>query len=126
MSRFILSPEARDDLLEIADHIAQDSPKTARRVVRELKAAMQRLKEEAEKAKKELSTAQEAEVNLPFLTADADGPKHFEFPESGRPAIQTTDRQFEAYYLAHLTQHITRQFYDHDQLDTVAEDAAAL
>lgn len=43
------------------------------------KAAMQRLKEEAEKAKKELSTAQEAEVNLPFLTADADGPKHFEY-----------------------------------------------
>ena len=43
------------------------------------KAAMQRLKEEAEKAKKELSTSQEAEVNLPFLTADADGPKHFEY-----------------------------------------------
>ena len=43
------------------------------------KAAMQRLKEEAEKAKKELSSAQEAEVNLPFLTADADGPKHFEY-----------------------------------------------
>ncbi len=43
------------------------------------KAAMQRLKEEAEKAKKELSTSQETEVNLPFLTADADGPKHFEY-----------------------------------------------
>ena len=43
------------------------------------KAAMQRLKEEAEKAKKELSSAQEAEINLPFLTADADGPKHFEY-----------------------------------------------
>ena len=54
------------------------------------------------------------------------GPKHFEFPEMGRPAIQTSDQKFEAYYLAHLTQHITRQFYDHDQLETVAEDAAAL
>lgn len=43
------------------------------------KAAMQRLKEEAEKAKKELSSAQETDVNLPFLTADADGPKHFEY-----------------------------------------------
>lgn len=41
-------------------------------------AAMQRLKDEAEKAKKELSTTNEYEVNLPFITADADGPKHFE------------------------------------------------
>ena len=42
------------------------------------KAAMQRLKDEAEKAKKELSTTTEYEVNLPFITADASGPKHFE------------------------------------------------
>lgn len=41
-------------------------------------AAMQRLRDEAEKAKIELSTSQEVDVNLPFLTADADGPKHFE------------------------------------------------
>jgi len=43
------------------------------------KAAMQRLKDEAEKAKKELSTTSETEINLPFLTADAEGPKHFEY-----------------------------------------------
>lgn len=42
-------------------------------------AAMQRLKDEAEKAKKELSTTTETDINLPFLTADADGPKHFEY-----------------------------------------------
>ena len=41
-------------------------------------AAMQRLKDEAEKAKKELSTVTEYDVNIPFITADADGPKHFE------------------------------------------------
>lgn len=41
-------------------------------------AAMQRIKDEAEKAKKELSSATQVEINLPFLTADADGPKHFE------------------------------------------------
>ena len=41
-------------------------------------AAMQRLKDEAEKAKKELSSTNEYEVNIPFITADADGPKHFE------------------------------------------------
>lgn len=42
------------------------------------KAAMQRLRDEAEKAKIELSTTNEVNINLPFLTADADGPKHFE------------------------------------------------
>ena len=40
------------------------------------KMALQRLKEEAEKAKKELSTAMETDINLPFITADASGPKH--------------------------------------------------
>ncbi len=38
--------------------------------------ALQRLKEEAEKAKMELSTAMETDINLPFITADASGPKH--------------------------------------------------
>ena len=38
--------------------------------------ALQRLKEAAENAKKELSSAQESEINLPFITADATGPKH--------------------------------------------------
>ncbi len=46
--------------------------------ITEDKAAMQRLRDEAEKAKIELSTTNEVDVNLPFLTADADGPKHFE------------------------------------------------
>ena len=40
--------------------------------------AMQRIKDEAEKAKKELSSANETEINLPYITADADGPKHLE------------------------------------------------
>ncbi len=42
------------------------------------KAAMQRLRDEAEKAKIELSSTNEININLPFLTADAEGPKHFE------------------------------------------------
>lgn len=46
--------------------------------IREDNAAMQRLRDEAEKAKIELSTTNEVDINLPFLTADADGPKHFE------------------------------------------------
>jgi len=43
------------------------------------KAALQRLKEAAEKAKIELSTTNETDINLPFITADASGPKHFEY-----------------------------------------------
>lgn len=42
-------------------------------------AAMQRVKDEAEKAKKELSSATSTDINLPFLSADEDGPKHFEY-----------------------------------------------
>ena len=42
-------------------------------------AAMQRVKDEAEKAKKELSSSTSVDINLPFLSADADGPKHFEY-----------------------------------------------
>lgn len=41
------------------------------------KMVAQRLKEQAEKSKKELSSAMNTEINLPFLTADASGPKHF-------------------------------------------------
>ena len=42
------------------------------------KMALQRIKEAAEKAKKELSSATSTEINLPYLTATADGPKHYE------------------------------------------------
>ncbi|MDO8687223.1 MAG: molecular chaperone DnaK, partial [Dehalococcoidales bacterium] len=44
--------------------------------LRQDKTALQRLKEAAEKAKIELSTVQQSEINLPFITADASGPKH--------------------------------------------------
>ena len=43
------------------------------------KMALQRLKEAAEKAKMELSSAQTAQINLPFITADASGPKHLDY-----------------------------------------------
>ena len=42
-------------------------------------AAMQRIKDEAEKAKKELSSSTSTDINLPFLSADDEGPKHFEY-----------------------------------------------
>lgn len=65
--------------LKIVNHFVAEFKKESGIDVKSDKAAMQRLKEEAEKAKKELSTTEVADINLPFLTADADGPKHFEY-----------------------------------------------
>jgi molecular chaperone DnaK len=65
--------------LRIVNHFVEQFKKDSGIDVKDDKAAMQRLKEEAEKAKKELSTTEVADINLPFLTADADGPKHFEY-----------------------------------------------
>ncbi|HVX24371.1 MAG TPA: molecular chaperone DnaK [Candidatus Saccharimonadales bacterium] len=63
----------------LVNHFVDEFKKDAGIDVSDDKAAMQRLRDEAEKAKIELSTAQEVDVNLPFLTADAEGPKHFEY-----------------------------------------------
>ena len=62
----------------IVNYLLDEFKKTDGIDLRKDNAAMQRLKDEAEKAKKELSTTTEYEVNIPFITADADGPKHFE------------------------------------------------
>lgn len=65
--------------MRIVNHFVDEFKKESGIDVKNDKAAMQRLKEEAEKAKKELSTTEVADINLPFLTADAEGPKHFEY-----------------------------------------------
>ncbi|CAN5443611.1 molecular chaperone DnaK [soil metagenome] len=62
----------------LVNYFAEEFKKENGIDITEDKPAMQRLRDEAEKAKIELSTANEINVNLPFLTADADGPKHFE------------------------------------------------
>ena len=63
----------------IVNHLVDEFKKESGVDVMNDKAAMQRLRDEAEKAKIELSTTNEVDINLPFLTADADGPKHFEY-----------------------------------------------
>ncbi len=63
----------------IVNHFVDEFKKEHGIDVTDDNAAMQRLRDEAEKAKIELSTTNEVTVNLPFLTADADGPKHFEY-----------------------------------------------
>jgi len=62
--------------LRIVDFLASEFKKDQGIDLKTDKLALQRLKEEAEKAKKELSSATQYEVNLPFITADASGPKH--------------------------------------------------
>ena len=62
--------------MRIVDYLADEFKKDQGIDLRKDKLALQRLKEEAEKAKKELSTTAQYEVNLPFITADATGPKH--------------------------------------------------
>ncbi len=60
----------------IMDYLADEFKRDQGIDLRNDKMALQRLKEAAEKAKMELSTSLETEVNLPFITADASGPKH--------------------------------------------------
>jgi molecular chaperone DnaK len=62
--------------LRIIDFLADEFKKENQIDLRKDKLALQRLKEAAEKAKIELSSATQTEVNLPFITADQNGPKH--------------------------------------------------
>jgi molecular chaperone DnaK len=62
--------------LRLIDHLADEFKKDQGIDLRNDKMALQRLKEASEKAKMELSTSMETDVNLPFITADASGPKH--------------------------------------------------
>jgi molecular chaperone DnaK len=62
--------------MALVEHLAEEFHKENGIDLRGDKLALQRLKEAAEKAKIELSSATQTEVNLPFITADASGPKH--------------------------------------------------
>ena len=68
-----------DDFDEVLiDHIASEFQKSDSIDLRKDPMALQRLREAAEKAKKELSSAQTSDINLPFITADASGAKHLQ------------------------------------------------
>lgn len=71
-----LGGEDFDDV--IIDHLVADFKKEQGVDLRKDKLALQRLKDEAEKAKKELSSSTSIDINLPFITADASGPKHLQ------------------------------------------------
>src|SRR5271163_4562138 len=80
----------------IVDHIAEEFRKQNGIDLRKDPMALQRLKEAAEKAKIELSSNMETTINLPFITADASGPKHLQ--------MTLTRSKFEA-----LTNHLTER-----------------
>ena len=62
--------------MRIVDYLADEFKKEQSIDLRKDKLALQRLREAAEKAKIELSSATQTEINLPFITADSSGPKH--------------------------------------------------
>jgi len=74
--------------MRLVDYLADEFKKDQGIDLRKDKLALQRLKEAAEKAKIELSSATQTEINLPFITADASGPKHL--------TLKLTRAKFEA------------------------------
>jgi len=84
----------------IIDWLAEDFKAEFGIDLRDDKMAHQRLKDEAEKAKKELSATAETEINLPFITADATGPKHL--------VKSLTRAKFEA-----MTEDLVNETLDH-------------
>ena len=86
----------------LIDHIADEFQKDQGVDLRKDLMALQRLKEAGEKAKCELSSRSETEVNLPFITADASGPKHLlmsitraTFEQKARSLVESTRRPCE-------------------------------
>jgi molecular chaperone DnaK len=82
-----------DNLL--MDWILDEFKKDSGMDLRKQPDALQRIKEEAEKAKIALSSAQQYDINLPFITADASGPKHIQKTLTRAKMEQLTDSLFE-------------------------------
>ena len=68
-------------------------------------------------------TVYDMEKNAGSQVAYSFGPQEFSFPKNGSPAIQSNDRQFEAFFLARMTQSISDHFMKHDQFESFADDA---
>jgi molecular chaperone DnaK len=79
----------------LINHIADEFKKEQGIDLRKDQMALQRLKEAAEKAKKDLSFQTQADINLPFITADASGPKHLTMTISRSQFEKQTDSLFE-------------------------------
>lgn len=85
-----------DDFDEVLINYVADKFKSEQRIdLRSDAMALQRLQEACEKAKRELSSAQATEINLPFITADQNGPKHLQEKLSRAKFEQLTDHLIE-------------------------------
>jgi molecular chaperone DnaK len=84
----------------IIDHLLQEFKKDSGLTIGEDPMVMQRIREAAEKAKVELSSVLETEVNLPFLTADATGPKHMQLKLTRSKLEQLTSRLIKKTFTA--------------------------
>jgi molecular chaperone DnaK len=80
----------------VIDWVADEFKREQGIDLRQDRQSLQRLKEAAEKAKVELSTVLEAEINLPFITADASGPKHLQMRLSRAKLEQLTEDLIQA------------------------------
>jgi molecular chaperone DnaK len=80
---------------KLMDWILDEFKKESGMDLRKQPDALQRIKEEAEKAKIALSSAQQYDINLPFITADASGPKHIQKTLTRAKMEQLTDDLFE-------------------------------
>jgi molecular chaperone DnaK len=79
----------------VVNHVADEFKKENGIDLRTDRQALQRLREAAEKAKIELSSVMETEINLPYITADASGPKHLQIKLSRSKLEQLTEKLVE-------------------------------
>ena len=82
------------------------------------KLALQRLKEAAEKAKIELSSTKKAEINIPFVTSDDDGPKHLNYSLS-RSKFESLVDQFVDRSIEMTKKTLKESGFSHDEIDEI-------
>jgi molecular chaperone DnaK len=102
----------------IIDWLADDFNSEFGIDLRKDKMAHQRLKDEAEKAKKELSSTTETEINLPFITADATGPKHL-VKTLTRAKFESMTDDLVSETLAHIKTAMKDAGLDNDEINEV-------
>ncbi|MEA3552770.1 MAG: molecular chaperone DnaK [Campylobacterota bacterium] len=102
----------------IIDWLAEDFKTEFGIDLRDDKMAHQRLKDEAEKAKKELSATAETEINLPFITADATGPKHL-VKSLTRAKFEAMTENLVSETLDHIKVAMRDAGLDNDEIDEV-------
>ena len=102
----------------IIDWLAEDFKSEFGIDLRDDKMAHQRLKDEAEKAKKELSATAETEINLPFITADATGPKHL-VKSLTRAKFEAMTEDLVSETLDHIKVAMKDAGLDNDEIDEI-------